>query len=318
MEIKDLKDRIAKKQEQIKKIEKRIAKWENAKSIEAFIKEYSHYIRNGYTKPVKTLDDFAQAFKDHFINDEYHPYTEEDFIKWYGNEYDWTNDKYNGWVESCNSEIRRANRDLEDAQVTLKKYENMLAVEEQKSNTLENDRVDVIWNFLLQYKDRVKEYIRDNLKWVKEYHRLNSLYCDLHNNGYSHTMMVDGKRVYEPEYAQKMKEVSAQEKQAKGQIHPYTEMTYTKDYVTNTYSIKEDKLEELLMKDITARYFKLIDQITKYVGKIKDASNLSIGKKGDLNGYVVGEDGKARVETIGAAGYNIQVFHYRTLVHKIN
>ena len=196
----------------------------------------------------------------------------------------------------------------------------MLAVEEQKSNTLENDRVDVIWNFLLQYKDNVKEYVRDNLKWVKEYHRLNSLYCDLHNNGYSHTMYVDGKRVYEPEYAQKMKEVNAQEKEARGKIHPYTEMTYTKDYVTNTYSIKEDKLEELLMKDITARYFKLIDQITKYVGKITDASNLSVGKKGDLNGYVVGEDGKARVETIGAGGLigGVQCFHYRTLVHKIN
>ena len=46
---------------------------------------------------------------------------------------------------------------------------------------------------------------------------------------------------------------------------------------------------------------------------MQDASYLSI-KNVNLNGYIIGKDGKATVETIGAAGYNIQIYHYRTLI----
>ena len=49
-------------------------------------------------------------------------------------------------------------------------------------------------------------------------------------------------------------------------------------------------------------------------GKIIDASDLYISINGQLNGKIVGEKGTAKVETITAGGYNIQVLHYRVLV----
>ena len=38
---------------------------------------------------------------------------------------------------------------------------------------------------------------------------------------------------------------------------------------------------------------------------------------GDINGIIVGTEGKAKIQTIGAGGYNIQCFHFRTLIHEI-
>lgn len=106
---------------------------------------------------------------------------------------------------------------------------------------------------------------------------------------------------------------------------------YKKSYqlLINTYSQlvriiafkrnKEQELNDLLDKEEKAKIFDLIARVTKVVGTITDASGLSIGyQNGELNGIVIGTDGKAEVETIGAGGYNIQIFHYRVLVKKLS
>ena len=59
-----------------------------------------------------------------------------------------------------------------------------------------------------------------------------------------------------------------------------------------------------------------MNRISIVVGVITDASGLFIGKTGGIEGLIRGTIGVARIETIGAGGYNIQCFHYRTLVHK--
>ena len=40
-----------------------------------------------------------------------------------------------------------------------------------------------------------------------------------------------------------------------------------------------------------------------------DASDLKI-TAGDLNGTIIGNRGKAKVQTVGAGGYNIQIFFF--------
>lgn len=60
----------------------------------------------------------------------------------------------------------------------------------------------------------------------------------------------------------------------------------------------------------------LIDRVTKYVGQITDYSDLWLTGP-SINGIIVGERGRVRLETIIAGGWNIQCLHNRVLVKSI-
>ena len=95
----------------------------------------------------------------------------------------------------------------------------------------------------------------------------------------------------------------------------------TEPLILNIYSRgseKEDFIKKLLDEEEKGKVLDLIRRVTKVTGTIRDASGLTIGNQsGELNGIVIGDEGKAHVETIGAGGYNIQRFHYRVLVKRI-
>ena len=76
-------------------------------------------------------------------------------------------------------------------------------------------------------------------------------------------------------------------------------------------------LDNVLEKERKAKMLDLIERITCVTGKITDVSGLKISAIGSLNGIVIGEKASAKIETIGAGGYAIQCFHYRTLIHKL-
>lgn len=76
-------------------------------------------------------------------------------------------------------------------------------------------------------------------------------------------------------------------------------------------------LEKALEAEKKAKIIDLVNRIEKVVGRIVDGDDLHIGPKGDLEGIIIGETGKAKINTIGAGGYNIQCFHFRTLIHEI-
>ena len=80
---------------------------------------------------------------------------------------------------------------------------------------------------------------------------------------------------------------------------------------------REAWLDKTLEEEKKAKLADLIARINKVVGTITDATHLYIGNGGNINGFVIGTEGKAKVETIGAGGYNIVCFHFRTLVHEI-
>ena len=76
----------------------------------------------------------------------------------------------------------------------------------------------------------------------------------------------------------------------------------------NDYKIDLEKLQRDLDHEADCKYDFIIERTNEIVGKITDAGGLSIGRKGDLNGLIIGTNGTAKVQTIGAGGYNIQCY----------
>lgn len=76
--------------------------------------------------------------------------------------------------------------------------------------------------------------------------------------------------------------------------------------------------EEKRMREAKVISDDLFVRVYKEIGTMIDANNLEINNKGGLDGIVDGENGRARVTTIGAGGYNIQRYHYRTTIRKMH
>lgn len=86
---------------------------------------------------------------------------------------------------------------------------------------------------------------------------------------------------------------------------------------TSKLAEARETLANWMDEEKRAKLLDLIGRIMSTVGTITDAATLYIGPEGDINGIIVGTEGKAKIQTIGAGGYNIQCFHFRTLIHEI-
>lgn len=74
--------------------------------------------------------------------------------------------------------------------------------------------------------------------------------------------------------------------------------------------------EKEINQEAEAKYYNIVTKVTKICGEITNANYLHIAKNGEINGYIEGTEANAYVETITAGGYNVQRFHFRTLVKK--
>lgn len=80
--------------------------------------------------------------------------------------------------------------------------------------------------------------------------------------------------------------------------------------------INEEKLDSILHEEVEFRYKDFMTRIEKVGGAYKKVIRLEINH-GDLNGIVECENGRVKISTIDAGGYNIQCYHYRVLVRKL-
>lgn len=200
------------------------------------------------------------------------------------------------------SDLKWTSRDLEKAKNALDEYKEALVKETEKANSR---NIAVIIEFLDAWKARVRQYYIDSLpRYIEareEWHRIDSEYCDWFNS----RARIDATP---EEYKQRRianREAEKNFRSAWNWFTPYIERN----------QINLEKLDKDLQKDADAKYDFIIERTNDIVGQITDAGNLSIGAKGDLNGYIIGEKGKAKVQTIGAGGWNIQCYHFRTLIN---
>lgn len=88
------------------------------------------------------------------------------------------------------------------------------------------------------------------------------------------------------------------------------------DKIVNCDEINIEMLNKMLDYDVKVKREMFIKRIMEVIGEIKDLSDLKI-RCGELNGIAKGVKCNAKVETIGAGGYNIQCYHFRVLVNTI-
>ncbi len=216
-----------------------------------------------------------------------------------------------GWENNpyCYSEydLSRTQKEIQDARAALEDYTAQLKTETDKANSR---NVPAIVDFLNGWKARCMDfykgafpdYLRDREAWFQTQRE----YGDWWNGGGCRESLENRK-----ERKQAYHNAESAFKQKWNFIVPYTTLEGA------SLILDEKKLARELDDEANRKYDFIIQRVTKITGEITDASGLSVGDKGDLNGWIQGASGTAKVETIGAGGYNIQCFHFRTLIKKV-
>ena len=225
----------------------------------------------------------------------------------------------------CESDKRWTLRDLEEARQSLEKYKADLTTAEEKANSR---NVPAILKFLEMWKKRCTEFYG---KGLKKYYAEKEMVYELGRKVESFHWGTPERKEAEAAYQKandafwckrrgyyKSWEEVRNGRTYRGQTKVEDgEYEYLDPYSRErTYDEAMARLKKDLEEEANRKYDFIIERTNAIVGKITDAGLLEVGAKGDLNGYSKGEKATAKVQTIGAGGYNIQCFHFRTLIHK--
>lgn len=212
-------------------------------------------------------------------------------------------------IENLIDDIHRLQKEVSEKEASLKKYEEELQVLIEKANSR---NIKVIIDFLEMWKEEVKKFYERNLdKWVEtllKYYEEDRKFTEWSNSHF-----------HERKDKELVKEMRKPKDEAKAIHSMYSFLDrYVERRMFGEYVLNMELLQKDLDEDANQKYDFIIERTNEIVGQITDASNLSIGHKGDLNGFIIGTRGTAKVQTIGAGGYNIQCYHFRTLINKMN
>lgn len=204
-----------------------------------------------------------------------------------------------GYIES----IENAQRDIKDKEVTLATYRERLAKAEEKENALNNLPACMIefMNSTIELWDAWDKWKRESVKNAhEEYYEL-----------------CEEERKARREHGKDSEEAKALAKEARELIESYSNFEWN-----TLYYLKDDEIHERNVKAGKSLVLDLYNRVAEIVGKFENAENLKVTRGNKdlavINGTVEGNGRIAKVQSIGAGGYNIQRFHIRTLVHEVH
>lgn len=234
-------------------------------------------------------------------------------------------------IKSKNSDILSVNKRIQEAEERIQALQAELRSAEAQQAFMENQIPDVIKDFFVrwkedsisffsnryeQYQDFVQELRTKELAARKEAVRTVPAYSqyaervdrmsdyDLHNV-FPRKPMEDFLKSLNLDY----RSISEAKSSFAGPIVS----------AMCKYNDPEQRrvfLERTMDHEMRSKMLDLAQRIGEKVGRITDAAGLHV-QNGEIAGVIYGENGSATIQTIGAGGYNIQRFHFRTLVHEL-
>lgn len=204
-------------------------------------------------------------------------------------------------IKNLEEDIERLHKEIAETEKRLAGYQEELQVVIDKEN---NRNIQVIIDFLENWKTESNKFYHESLpKYLEARDRWKKEDKELHDKRWHGNLDREGKR----KVMEEQRRNSEMFTQAWGWIIPFV-------YADN---IREEELTKALNEEADRKYDFIVEKTTSLVGQITDATHLYIANNGNLNGFIIGTTGKINVQTISAGGWNIQRFHFRTLIHKV-
>ena len=208
----------------------------------------------------------------------------------------------------CIDSIKSANIAIQEKRNTLARYQELLEKAEQKEKALANlpqcmkdwmnDMVE-IWD---AWDAMRKESVKKAIETVKEIEKRE--YAREAELGYNYAVMKNDEtlKAIRSEITDIRRSYSEFE---------WRELPY----------LSEEQVHELNVKSAKDLVQNLYERVCHIVGFFEDASGLQVSRNNagfaEINGIVKGNGKIAKVQSVGAGGWNIQRFHIRVLVHEI-
>lgn len=288
---------------------------------------YDEFLNSGFYKILK--EDYRKSltkekyFEDQFFN--YFPksdfYTDKEFLDFVKenekkiisrlSRYNWLPKQarilyfwvqaleYYKWFQDKKDTELRKQKELEEKQRKLQEKEEQRNAKkrfQELKGLFDKGPKDLIWKFLLQYKDKTKDFF----KQIKKDYSL------IKDEDISYNEMV--------KYPSNKKALNS------GIDRKIVWLAYTKHYAFSDIQmalLPDSKIEKILQNDIDVKYADLINRIFKKIGNLEaiDSADLEIGNNGAINGIIKYNGNQSlKIETILAYG-PVQRPHYRVLLN---
>lgn len=199
--------------------------------------------------------------------------------------------------------IKNAQRDIAEKENTLETYKNRLAEAEERDNVFETmpDCMREFLDSIIESWDAWDKMRRASIKEAREeYYNLQNEY-----------------RKAVREHGRDSEEARALNRESREIEEGYSRF----EWIDLPY-FSDDQIHERNVKAGKALVLDLYDRVSAITGGFQTADGLKMTRGNNgfavINGFVTGNGRTAKVQSVGAGGYNIQRFHIRTLVHEVH